>query len=201
MLGETELWFRFRQAWLAFLHLNKVRQSQMTFRFKLQSPSQVWMVLMQIFSDCGPGRRYACETLAVMDLQRGHRTAENEPTTHKTRGTHRQWPWQSRKIFALFTVMVTVMDYLFQQHVTRENQQPIPTLFHPASQRRPSRLGWKAESSVTKLNTGNHWFYDRCCIAAQLHAVCALAGLAWCWPASSLAYANHVQRSCLDSWM
>jgi hypothetical protein len=45
---------------------------------------------------CGPRRRspsvmlgHACQTLAVMYLQQGPLTAENEPTTHRTHRTHR----------------------------------------------------------------------------------------------------------------
>ncbi len=30
-------------------------------------------------------------------------------------------------------VYVMVMEYLFQQHILKENKQPIPSLFHPAS--------------------------------------------------------------------
>ncbi len=37
----------------------------------------------------------------------------------------------------LVTVTVTVTVYLFQQRILKEHDQPIPTLFHPASQRRP----------------------------------------------------------------
>ncbi len=33
------------------------------------------------------------------------------------------------------TVTVTVTGYLFRQRILKENEQPIPTLFHPVSQR------------------------------------------------------------------
>jgi hypothetical protein len=50
---------------------------------------------------CGPGRRstlvmlgHACETWAMMYLQRGPPTAENKPTTHRTHRTHRtRYAW------------------------------------------------------------------------------------------------------------
>jgi hypothetical protein len=53
---------------------------------------------------CGPGRRstrvmlgHACETLAMMYLQRGPPIAENKSTTHRTHRTHRRFFFFSRR--------------------------------------------------------------------------------------------------------
>ncbi len=40
------------------------------------------------------------------------------------------------------TVTVMVTGYSFKQRILKENEQPIPTLFHLASQRRPNRGHW-----------------------------------------------------------
>jgi hypothetical protein len=40
------------------------------------------------------------------------------------------------------SVTVTVKNYLFQQHIIKENEQPILSPFLPDSQRRPNRGRW-----------------------------------------------------------
>jgi hypothetical protein len=49
------------------------------------------------------------------------------------------------------TVTVTVTGYLFSPCILKENEQPIPTLFRPASQRRPHRGHWHQRPGASLL--------------------------------------------------
>ena len=112
---------------------------------------------------------HACEKLTVMYLQRGPPIAENKPTMHRTHRTHRTtlYPVTVTVTVTVCTgrlwVGVSALSIREEKHghghghglcilatyrggeyfiITKKNEPPISTLFHPASQRRPNTGHW-----------------------------------------------------------